>query len=519
MVQRAYNPETGETVILNEQTGTWVPDAGTTETLLVGAGAGLTRYGRGLLNVLNIGDVDARRERQRIDDRFLSGLREANPVASAIGEALPALATAPLSAGTSAARFALAAGLGAAEGGLTGAATDRGAGMGALLGAGGGFVGEVGGRMAGRVVNAIARRGAALRTVEDIPFFDRRGLQMLPSEQLADEGVEAIQRLEQGAQASIIPPRIFRQIPEERRAYLSNVAADAIGITRNVDELTPEILGEASESLANQFQQFTRDAIQGAEGAVMEIGDELAERIANTGQIRKAIRRGSRRWAGLTRDGQKFLTPDELVVARRALAQDAANEAGSATPAYELAEEIFDDVEELDSLLTGIMGEDALQEYANLRERYRNLQILQKRGVIGNDNTVSPLGLRNALRADTGYGRTFREGNTDGLLPETQELLESARVLAKPEFQPPRTSMTAERTAAREAARDVGLAVAAGDPVAAVGLGSQLIAPLLLNAVDSAEGANIAGGLLMESLPIFGQAGRELGILGAENLQ
>lgn len=571
MAQIARNAETGEEFIYNEETGTWVPMAGVGENLLVQAGGELTRLGRGGLNLLGIGDVEARRERQRVDDAFNEGLRDARPVSSFVGQALPYLASAPVGAvgqtaaqsariasliarsptaqrfapqaiinwatrsgpaylaGSSTARnvaasqlrrgLALSGGLGVIEGGLAGAADDTGAGMGAFTGGLGGVLGEAGGRMAGRVVNAIRGTGRELIQDADVGFFRDRGAQVLPSEALNVPGqpIEDIVRLEQGARSGLFPPPVFREVIEERAQIANSDALASIGLDpRQFDNLGPDALGTAGDRLADQFQAFAGNVIDEArvsgdllEGDALPISEALANRLrTRRGQVKELIEAGD--FEGLQKGvEQPSLQPDELLLAWRSRFQDAQERAAKGQ--HEIAQKFFDEAEELSDVLQGLVGEDQWADYMRIREQYRNLQILQSSNVINTEGDINPVTLRNRLAADRGYGRVFREGREAALQPETQQLIETARVLSRRNFQPRPTSNTPEGTALRDTVNAAAQVASTGDPVGAAVFGSQFLPGLVLRATGgNNRAAAIFGGLLQPGGPLAGRVGAEL---------
>lgn len=520
MAQFAYDETTGQEFILDERSGEWVPftDAESTlDSILINAGGALNQLGRGVADVFG-GDRQQLQQSQREQDALLAPLRQARPVSSFVGEALPGLATAPiggtaLAAGTLGLgrSLALSGGLGALEGYLRLDPNSVDQTMSSIVGLAGGLLGEGGGRMAGRVANAIKGAGQSLARSDAASSLAERGLQSLPSERLNVPGqnIGPLQRLEQGAQTGVFTPSIFREIGEERAGLMTNTAARAVGL-QGAEDLGPDVLAEASENISRRFQAIASEAVDQNQGfGGIEIGEELADRILKTkGQVRELFGRG--RFQGLDPEvGGNAITPPELLIARRALAQDAAQAAGKGQ--HELAEDIFSDVDQLDEILGGLIGQDRVGDFAQTRQLYRNLQILMKPGVISDAGQANPKALQRALRAGTGYGNVYRTGDTRNLLPETAELFDVARTLADPSLQPFRSSGTAEN----QAIRDLGtaLATATTDPVAGgVGLATRLAAPIGLSALGGTNrAANAFGGLLMPGGSIFGRAGGEIG--------
>ena len=305
----------------------------------------------------------------------------------------------------------------------------------------------------------------------------------------------------------MVVPRVFREIAEERASWINNAAARSIGLDKAVDALTPDILAKADDAISEGFQGIIEQASEGGLPRVFNIGEELSTRIMDTkgSQIPRLMARG--RFQGLE-DGA--LAGPEIMIARRALAQDAAAEAGRGR--FELADDIFADIEQLDRIFEGAVRDPTLlARHARLREQYRNLQILMKPGVIGKTGDVSPTTLANRMAQGTGYGRVYQQGRTAGLQPETQELFTATRQLSAPELQPFRSSGTAENQAIRDLGNAISGAVA--DPVAGgAGLATRLYAPAVLSTLGGTNaGASALGGLLQPSPALLGRAGGEIG--------
>lgn len=394
--------------------------------------------------------VDQARAETMARNQAFAGADAAHPWQSMLGQALPVLPTAALNPGGFLQWLALNAGVGAAESGFDigqeGSAEERAA-MGALFGMGG----DVVGRLAGRVLNTgrgllndiRLGRGSADNAVAQ--RAEEAGYATLGSQRAAPGTAEqrVLERLEQGAEASMFSPGLQAEVMGTNQQVLRQTVLDAVGL--NADEFAdmgPETLLAANARLSDGFSEVASAA---AGTGPMQLPEDLASRIATTkGQIPELIKRG--RFQGLE-DG--VMSGNEWNIARRALAADAANRAAKGE--YELAEDIFADVEILDRLMEERIDPGLLEEFARLREQYRVFKVISKEGVIKPDGDISPRVLNRRLRADTGFGDTAKQGRPT-TNQETGKLLQDAAILSDPSLQPFRSSGTAENLSAQRIA-------------------------------------------------------------------
>ena len=97
MPQFAQDEVTGLKHIFDEEQNRWIPftDANSSvDAALIVAGGALNQIGRGVKNLLGVEGREELQAKQREQDQLLDPLRQARPVASFIGDALPGLATA-----------------------------------------------------------------------------------------------------------------------------------------------------------------------------------------------------------------------------------------------------------------------------------------------------------------------------------------------------------------------------------------------------------------------------------------
>ena len=500
----AYDKDTGQRFVQTEG-GEWIPaeEAG----LLAQAGRQFASLGSGIKGAFGeLTDqpelVAAAQRESEERNRVFQGADLADPIQSMVGQALPALATAPLSAGGLMGSLALNTGLGAVESAFD---IDEGGGYGNRAFAGGvaGLAGDLGGRAIGRIWNTAkglagdltqGRRAAANPKAAE---FEAAGGTLLQSQRMTPNSPEALamQRLEQGADASVFSPGLQNEAKEANRINYRDRLFEAVGLQPGqFDNVGPDAIGEAHRRLSDEFGNVAAQAT--AQGPI-PISQDLADRIATTrGQIPDLIARG--RFQGLQ---SGVLSGNEWNIARRALAQDAANRAGKGQ--YELADEIFADIEELDRVMEGLVGPGLLQDFARAREQYRVLRIASKQGVINADGDISVKSLNNALNQGTGFGTTARTG-APTVNPESKNLIDLARLGSSSEFQPFRSSGTAENTAAQR------MAGALVNPLDWAQLAGEVAMPLAVG-ISSRGGGRAVSGLMT---PAPAQAARAGGIAG-----
>ena len=488
MPQFVWNEQTGERFYLESDGSlTPAPTTGALEAFTSEAGAQVGSYGRGIQALFSGAERDDELraiEAQQDAERRL--IREEYPIATALGAAAPGMASMFFPQGrTLAGGLAANAAYGAAEGLINLGANDSSqiddAVVGGIFGAGG----DLAGRLIGRVFNGVkglVNDIKAPRGAPDNPLAaqaEELGIPTLGSQRLAPGSQEqvAMSALERGAESSILPPTIFKEVAEGRAATFTDAALDAVGISPGqFDTLGADALRQATDNLSDEFGDIARLS---SESAPLNIGEQLGKRLAKTGQIRELIGRGE--FPGLEKG---ILSGSEYNVARRALAQDAAKKAAKGD--YEIADRLFKDVEVLDDLIKDSLPPDTLARFARAREQYRNLRILNKSGVINSDDTVSIRNLNRALRQDTGYGALAREGRP-AVNPETDRLIEVARVGADPTLVPFRSSGTAERQALTQ------FAPMLLDPTQWVGAAGALAAPAAIGAASRGGGRAIGG--------------------------
>ena len=303
MAQTATNAQ-GQQVVWDEESGAWVPHRGMAESVAIGAGRSLSNVWNNLrLGLANVGGLDEAGERIRqemaSEQAAFEPLARAQPVSTAIGRALPALATAPigmLGAAGMAGRLATGVGVGAVEGAATADPGEQmqGAQMGAAFGAGGELVGS----MAGRVVNAA--RGMRERSLDEATqALGRRyeqitGGRLSPAQQTGSQTLETIE-----AAAQRNPALNWMDIRDTQRAQAgyNRAAVEALGLEAPADlsGINAGMLDQAASRIGKVFD----DAAKGIERVPISSAelDDMAEAFSM--DARRIVEQYKRRWPGL----------------------------------------------------------------------------------------------------------------------------------------------------------------------------------------------------------------------------
>ena len=448
----AYDPVTGERFVENE-TGDYIPAP--EASLRAQAGrqfADLGFYGGvgidgGLQRI--VGDAETERridQESRERNQAFAGTDLADPIKSFVGQNIPGLATLPLSAGSYLGTLGLNMALAGAESGLDvgsgGDATER-----LVTGAAGGALGTFGGdmvsRLAGRVTRGISgllqdigqarpyAANPAARAWEDLGGETTAAQRMAQGTRAQEEMLS----LEKGLEASRFGGR-QQELFDNQQDIVQGAVLDAVGLGRaQFGDLGPDTLLAANTRISDGFSANARAVEQ---AGPLNIGTDLAQQISRRGQIPELQDLG--RFKGLTGDSPT-LQGQEWLTARAALAQDAAQAASKGR--YEVADELFKKVDQLDAVIEPRLPPDQLAEFARLREQYRVLKNVMRPNIIKADGTLSARNLNTQLNRESGFGNTARFG-LDTVNPESKALIETARAAADPSLQPFPSSGTAE---------------------------------------------------------------------------
>lgn len=493
MAQTATDPVTGARYVMGED-GNWqaAPEAG----LLAQAGRQLTDIGGGIQQLFGA-DEDRIRSEAAERNRLFAGTDMADPVTSFAGQALPALATLPLSAGGVAGNIALntalAAGEGALDVGQGGTAGGR-----ALSQGAGGMLGAIGGdvmsRMAGRVSRGVSglmqdiqgrKTGAdnpIAKAWEDIGGTTTAGQRM----KQGTDAQRAMRSLEEGLETN----KRFRGLQagqdEVTQEVLRGSILEGVGMPKGAyNDLGTDTLGDVN---ARFTREFSDNATAVANAGTIDLPEELAKQLQSQGQIPDLMRLG--KFKGLsakkpTIAGQAWLD------SRKALSESAAKKATDGY--YSTAEVLFEKVDELDNLIEGRLPSGQLEKFRELREQYRVFQIALKRGVIKSDGTVSAKNLNSALQSGTGFGDTARFGLKTGN-KESKNLIDAARIASDNTFNPLKSSGTTENLRSSQFLQDI-VNPAAWPGVARDAAGAAAVRASALGDGNMATGFTGSGGM------------------------
>lgn len=301
-------------------------------------------------------------------------------LAAAVGGALPAVLASFAVPGTIAAQGALAGGLEfAREGSDIGSAA-----QGAVLGGAGAGIGN----LASRVISGIGRAA---------PGVKRTLGQRLDS--------PLLQRFESGISSGGGFDFLKRGVTKE----LNRAAAKSIG--QNADNLSPQVLSKAADDIGSIFEALTPANQRIPIAAIRESLDTFAP-----GTVGARVNR--------VLGDADALPGQDLLALRSALVQRARALYGEAPAAADDLSFVIDDI---DDIIAGEIGEDALPLLRVAREAWKNLKILEGAPTIRNTGNVSPRQLAGRLANErSGFGTTFTR-DRGGVLPDTQRLFNITR--------------------------------------------------------------------------------------------
>jgi hypothetical protein len=226
-------------------------------------------------------------------------------------------------------------------------------------------------------------------------------------------------------------------------------AGDMIGLP-GVTKLDGPTLGMAADQQGQIFE-----SLMGKPFSVSPTTRETLAALSNPGsKLKPLLTRLS------TTEGE---VPGELVKNLRRQLQDRMSAArgtdGLMADDYQTAlESLFKDIE-------GGIGADGVKQFRQVRQQWKNLNILESMPELRATGNVTPRQASNALASERGYGKTYVRARTTGD-PATDRFMELTRNLAQ--FKP----IPDSGTATRMALPTVGAAIAGGqgdDPMGALG--------------------------------------------------
>lgn len=360
----------------------------------------------GLLGMLG-DEAGAQAARANVDEskRLMAPLEEARPVATALGSALPYAAIPTGAAAGAVGRTigaipglgragAAIAGSGLADAALTGAAIGAAEGTSPVGGAAGGVAGYGAGRLLSRVISPVGR--SITETQQRLVDRARRiGMSVKPSQAT---GSPFLERLEASMESSAITAGAFARRGARNQATANRLAARAIGETS--DSLNADVMGRAAKRIGDRFDELTRDATVKLDDDFITALGNIEAKTSGTwvknSSIDDVIERALKEAAE---------APDNAISARRY--QDIRSQIGKAARSNlrgensdpETAFALFDIQEALDDALSRSLGDDARQAFAQAREQWRILSLLERPGVVNTSSgDVSLRRLANSLR-------------------------------------------------------------------------------------------------------------------------
>lgn len=396
-------------------------EAGILETL--GINAARTLRGMGQFIAPEGSVLDQSTQINPADRPYLDALREERPVSSAVGSALPYMATLPLGGGALA-QMGITAGLSAMDEESGGEWYERalmGAGLtGAMYG-----VGNMGGRV-GRFLWGL--KGRNIPTAPQIKEGVRQGFKYSPAERTLDPSLAITERqmLRTGAGA-----RAAGDVLEHNRNLMNNKAARAMGVT---DDVAPggmyDAVQQASTQLGREFAdiqaqlgditlpgQLVKKMVQQAKGSG-ELAREFADRGMPLSKFGRIVKGAGGKETMVYDD---LVVPGDLVMDMRSLINDTLTPNASALT----KKRSWDMLSAIDDTIEDQVGAGLRNQYAAAREQWRALMAIDKGKAIDKQGNISPVTLWNNMRKTYGVRRDIGR-----VRPETQGLYQSAKAQA-----------------------------------------------------------------------------------------
>lgn len=318
------------------------------------------------------------------DESLTRHLRADHPVATAVGAAAPSVVASFLPGG-----FATQTAIGGATGAL-----DNGV-PGALQGAALSGAGSLLGSVIGRGVNA-ARGVPALAAQTD----------------------ESARLLARGAEMGFSPMPHRAASVARNAKRMNSIAARSMGV--NATELSPAVMNMANRRFKSLF-----DAVGNMAGDGFALGssvDDLAEAGVE-----------ARHLAGLDLDN---MSGGSLMKLRTQLVKSVSTQARNR--GGQVMDKASDLIDHIDDMIGRRLSPAEMQDWSILREQFRNYVALNSgKSVVDARGNVVPSGLVGKLQ--TKWGDAFKHGG-GGVLPETRDMFDAARVMTSGEFIPASTA-------------------------------------------------------------------------------
>lgn len=432
---------------------------------------------------------EARRETLE-RNRWMAAGDAGHPIQSMVGQALPSLATLPV--GGFLPNVAVGAAESALDVGAGGSWAER-AGWGAVGAAGG----DIAGRLIGRVYNTVKGLGRDLGPRAAPANPKAADYEALGGETLAYQRMEPgspgqglAQRMTEAAEAAPNPTGQVGRVMAANDDLHRAAAVRSVGLNpAQYDNLGQEFMADAY----NKFNREWDELINMAGGATrgFKLAPETAKRLRSIPEIKALQDLGE--FPDL---GDDVISGRDWLTAREALSELSfqRSQAGRGRE----GEIMRDMIEGMDKQMEQYLPDDALADYARMREQYKNLLILEKPGVISNGGQINTASaVRNLDNKTSGYGRTARGGGQTNN-PETKDFIDLMKAADNTEFKALQTSKTAERLGGQEVVQDAieGVTQAVqGNPAAALGIGGRLAMPGVVGLSNAGSGRMFQGAL------------------------
>ena len=368
--------------------------------------------------------IEAERE---VTGELLEPLESQHPKATFAGGMLPYFAIPGSLVSTLPRAVATGAGVSGLESGLDPLQT----GIGAVSGAGGYKVGQY---LGGLLSRQRPPEGSTPWTQQLAGEGKDLGLRLTPAQ--ATES-QALKIAERSARSSPFAAGSFQKLDDANQSAANRIAGRAIG--EDTDQLTPDVLSDATRRIGNQFKELTSNK-------EIPLGDEFLDDLARI----EAVQTG--KWGrkdamigyiddALEEASKGAITGKRYQELRSSLGKEAKRQMTSQQGDREIGLALFDLLDSLDNAAARVMTQAERQAFDVARREWGHLRTLTDTSIVNEQGNVSLLKLANKLRSkDTaGYSR----GGITGIGTPTQDLYTAARWAQS--FKQPGTSQTAER--------------------------------------------------------------------------
>ena len=360
MASKVQHPETGEIGFLTSQGRFFSAEAadpaegvGAFEASMIGAGAFVSTAGDRLSAIL--GNAQAQAEVAESEE-LLAPLREAHPIATAVGETIPSL----VFPGGKIAQTVV----GTVEGALLNTENPL---LGAAIGGTGGFLGGAIGERLGRAVLARGQGAAARLAARNIPTT------------AAQRGVTGARVLETGLEAIPVLSSWVKAPARAQQRALNRGAGSVFGFE---GKLTPKGLGEIKAGISKSFDQVQR-AIPD-----QQLPSELVEQLTEAGVIDKATKDFM--------EGFGIVDGEALMKIRSNLNSDMADAFINAN--RKEGRQLRGLLAQVDDVITEQMPDALQQQWRTARQQWQFLTAIQKGKAISGTGDVNLASMNTALK-------------------------------------------------------------------------------------------------------------------------